>query len=93
MRLRDAGEQLVGFLKILRDRTAQRAAEEQREFLFRELNHRVKNTRAVAQAMVSQTLRGTAVESKVGEALLSRIFAVASAHDVLTEENFGKART
>jgi PAS domain S-box-containing protein len=92
MPLRGGDGQLVGFLKILRDQTAQRKAEENRELLINELNHRVKNTLAVVQSIVSQTLRDTDVGSAVGEALQARILAVASAHDVLTEENWVSAR-
>ena len=92
MPLRGGDGQLVGFLKILRDQTAQRKAEENRELLINELNHRVKNTLAVVQSIVSQTLRDTDVGNAVGEALQARILAVASAHDVLTEENWVSAR-
>jgi two-component sensor histidine kinase len=40
---RDDGRH-IGFLKILRDRTEQRAADEKQSLLINELNHRVKNT-------------------------------------------------
>src|SRR5919112_4222574 len=46
-----------GFLKILRDRTERRHAEERQELLIRELHHRVRNTLATVQAIASSTIR------------------------------------
>src|SRR5690606_27084786 len=55
MRLQEGG--LGGFLKIMRDETASKLADEQRVLLLNELNHRIKNTLATVQSITEQTLR------------------------------------
>ncbi|WP_207538844.1 sensor histidine kinase [Sabulicella rubraurantiaca] len=87
----DHDGQLRGFLKILRDCTAERAAEEKRKVLQAELNHRVKNTLAVVQAVVAQTLRNATMPEELQEALTSRLTALARSHDLLTRNDWGGA--
>ena len=77
-----------GFLKILRDRTAQRHEEEQRLLLLDELNHRVKNTLAIVQSLVIQTARGGAMPDALRNTLEARLHALAAAHDLLTRETW-----
>ena len=84
--LRGGDGAMRGFLKILRDRTAQKREEEQRRRLLAELNHRVKNTLAVVQSLVAQTARGAASADALREALETRLDALAAAHDLLTRE-------
>jgi PAS domain S-box-containing protein len=71
-----------------RDRaeTARRQAEAHRELLIAELNHRVKNTLSVVQALAHQTFRGVADD--VRGAFEGRLLALARAHDVLTGSNW-----
>ncbi len=59
MPLLDADGQPQGFLNILRDRTEVQAAVERRELLMAEMNHRIKNTFAIVQAVAAQTRRHT----------------------------------
>ena len=84
--LQEGNGEAHGFLKILRDRTAQKLEEEQRSLLLAELNHRVKNTLAVVQSLVAQTARGAADANALREALEARLDALAAAHDLLTRE-------
>lgn len=84
--LRDGGGEARGFLKILRDRTAQKREEEQRRLLLAELNHRVKNTLAVVQSLIAQTAPGAADAAVLRGALEARLDALACAHDLLTRE-------
>lgn len=83
MPLLDGEGRLRGFLKILRDRTAARLAEERRQVLLNELNHRVKNTLAVVQSIATQTLRHAGVPAEVRSVLLARLAALARSHDLL----------
>jgi PAS domain S-box-containing protein len=46
-----------GLLKIMRDETARHRADQMNQLLIGELNHRVKNTLGVVQAIVRETLR------------------------------------
>ena len=84
--LQDSDGEARGFLKILRDRTAQKREEEQRRLLLAELNHRVKNTLGIVQALVTQTARRTESAGALREALEARLDALAVAHDLLTRE-------
>jgi two-component sensor histidine kinase len=76
---------------ILRARNEERRqADEHRQLLLDELNHRVRNTLTAVQAIVMQTLRGKA-EPEVAEALQARLMALSRAHDVLTREHWDGA--
>ncbi|WP_297511591.1 HWE histidine kinase domain-containing protein [uncultured Caulobacter sp.] len=68
-----------------RDEEARRAAERQ-QLMINELNHRVKNTLVVVQSLARHSLRsgGDWGLSQFNE----RIFALASAHDLLTRRNW-----
>jgi two-component sensor histidine kinase len=84
---RDDGRH-IGFLKILRDRTEQRAADEKQSLLINELNHRVKNTLATVQSIAAQTLRAAATVQEARAALEERLISLSRAHDVLTRESW-----
>jgi PAS domain S-box-containing protein len=86
--LLDDGGAVVGFVKVLRDRTEQRRAEEHQRLLINESNHRVKNTLATVQSIASQTLRNAETAEEARSALESRLLALSRAHDVLTRENW-----
>lgn len=71
----------VGILFI--DVSERVAMDEQRSFLNRELGHRLKNTLAVVQSVVSQTLRSAPDIESARQSLSSRIQALALAHEVV----------
>jgi PAS domain S-box-containing protein len=77
-----------GLLKIMRDETARHHDDEMRQLLIRELNHRVKNTLGLVQAIAKETLKGRAAEKEIREALDSRLAALARAHDILARESW-----
>ena len=78
-------------IKIFRDETALKLAEEQRILLLNELNHRVKNTLATVQSVIEQTLRGAGVAAEVRTDLTGRLLALSRAHNVLVQENWAGA--
>lgn len=78
-------------VKIFRDETPAKKAEEQRVLLLNELNHRVKNTLATVQSVVEQTLRAAQVVGDVRADLSERIQALARAHNVLVDQNWAGA--
>lgn len=80
-----------GLMKILRDETPARLAEEQRVLLLHELNHRIKNTLATVQAVTEQTLRAHSVDPGVRRDLTNRLMALSQAHDILVRENWAGA--
>jgi len=80
--------QPVRFPGIVVDITERKKAEEHRELLIHELNHRVKNTLATVQSIASQTLRNADTTEEARSAMESRLLALSRAHDVLTRENW-----
>jgi two-component sensor histidine kinase len=67
------------------DITDLKQAQERQKLLMDELSHRVKNTLAVVQAIVSQTFRSAASKEDANEALSSRLVALSKAQDVLLQ--------
>ena len=88
MVLRSENGSAEGFLKILRDRTEERQAVERQKLLMHELNHRLKNSLAVVQSIITQSLRNAGSIEEGGAALQSRIAAYSRAHDILLHENW-----
>ena len=77
-----------GLLKIMRDETARHRADEMNQLLIAELNHRVKNTLGIVQAIAKETLRGRVAEKEIRDALDSRLSALARSHDILSRESW-----
>lgn len=73
------------------DVTERVRAENHQRLLINELNHRVKNTLASVQSIVSQTLRHAVTPKEAAAAITARIMALSGAHDVLTRENWDGA--
>ena len=67
------------------DITERKKAEEQRELLIHELNHRVKNTLATVQSLAAQTMRSAASLADFTGAFEARLFALSKTHNLLTE--------
>ena len=72
------------------DVTSEREAREQQKVLIAELNHRVKNTLAMIQSFASLTLKNS-TPADFHDALIGRIVALASAHDLLTKSCWSDA--
>ena len=79
---------LVGASSIARDITDRRQAEHHGDILMNELNHRVKNSLAVVQAIASQTLRGDISLPHARVAFSERLRVMARAHDLLVASNW-----
>lgn len=65
-----------------------RRAGEQQKLLIAELNHRVRNILALIRALMAQTKREGGTIDEVVDTLENRVKALASAHDLLTAENW-----
>jgi two-component sensor histidine kinase len=65
---------------------------ERRKFLLRELDHRCKNTLAAVQSIADQTLRKAQSPEHFVDAFTGRLAALARAHELLTREEWGRAR-
>ena len=73
------------------DVTERDEAEKARELLVEELNHRVKNTLSVVQAIAHQTFSKNADASEARRAFEGRLIALGQAHDLLTHANWENA--
>ena len=91
MPLLDANGQSNGFLNILRDRSETQVQAERRELLMAEMNHRVKNTFAMVQAVAAQTGRHASGVEEFQAAFASRLAALAQSHDLLITGNWEEA--
>jgi PAS domain S-box-containing protein len=67
-----------------------KVAEEQRQLMLAEMNHRVKNSLTMVQAIVSQTLRRAGDLSEARELVLTRVRMLAVAHDRLIGSGWGE---
>jgi len=65
--------------------------EESLRLLVNELDHRVKNTLAIVQSIVAQTLRTSPDGAQAMPLIESRLQALAATHDVLTREKWSGA--
>lgn len=72
-------------LAVIIDLTEQLRAEERQELLMNELNHRVKNTLASVQSLAVLTMRHAESPAAFNQAFLSRLQALSTTHNLLTE--------
>ncbi len=74
------------------DISERKRADAQRELLIAELNHRVKNTLAVVQALAHQSFKSSAtVETEALRAFEGRLVALATAHNLLATSDWQAA--
>ncbi|KQP82914.1 PAS domain S-box protein [Methylobacterium sp. Leaf117] len=66
------------------DITDRKRAEEHRDLLAKELNHRIQNTLATVQSIARQTLRGAASLEEAQVAMESRLRSLSAATEMLT---------
>lgn len=73
------------------DITERKQSAAEQRLLNHELAHRVRNTLAVVQAIVDQTLRTRRVSNDAIRAINARLFALSQAHEVLTRTQWDGA--
>lgn len=86
--IRDANGHIIGASKIARDISQRKQADATRQLLVSELNHRVKNTLAVVQAIVQQTLWNTKDPADFAARFSGRIQSLARVHTLLTDSTW-----
>lgn len=84
--VKDMQGRVVGASKVARDVTDQKRAQEQQVLLVHEMQHRIKNTLTVVQAIASQTMRSASREDHA--AFVGRLQTLAAAQNLLTVENW-----
>ena len=78
----DSGGKVVGASKIARDISDRRRAEEQKDRLLGEMNHRVKNLFALAGGLVNLSAREAVSVSDLVSDLQGKFLALARAHSL-----------
>ena len=78
-------------LAAIVDISERKHADAQREVLLAELNHRVKNTLAVVQAIAHQTFKEDSALPQAREAFVARLLALSRAHNRLTQSSWQNA--
>ena len=86
-----AARKPVAIAGASRDLSELKRAEETGRMLLNELDHRVKNTLAIIQSIVLQTLRGATDLEAARKAVDARIISLAAAHDLLTQRSWSGA--
>ncbi len=87
----DLGETTV-ILETDRDITDRRKADEVRNLLVGELNHRVKNTLAIVQSLATQTARNSDTMEDFVAGFSSRLQGLTGAYNILTDANWSAAK-
>jgi PAS domain S-box-containing protein len=80
-----------GMIGVNVDVTEREEADQHKRLLINELNHRVKNTLAVVQAVARQTFRTAAPRQVQQETFEGRLAALAQAHNLLAAESWQSA--
>ncbi len=90
--VRDADGKIVRWYGTCTDIHEIKVAEEQRQLMLAEMNHRVKNTLAMVHSIVSQTLRHAGGIEDARSSIQSRIGSLSQAHDRLVHSAWLEAR-
>jgi PAS domain S-box-containing protein len=88
--IEDADGTIVGASKVARDITERRRAEAHKDLLLNEMQHRIKNTLAMVQAVAMQTMRGAPGDELA--MFVARLHALAGVHELLTCQDADRAR-
>ncbi len=84
--LRDATGAVVGLVGVSIEITEQKRVEARLRLMVDELNHRVKNTLGIVQAIVVKTLSTS--DPAMRQVLVSRLVGLAAVHDLLTRDKW-----
>jgi PAS domain S-box-containing protein len=83
--LHDQNGRLVGAVNMLVDITDRKHAEAEQAMLVREVHHRVRNTLAIAQAIIGSTAKTAENVDGFKDALIGRISALARTHLLMSD--------
>ena len=86
-----SGGRTVRFIGTTRDVTERKRAEEHERMLAGELQHRVKNTLTMVQAIANQTFRNAPDLDAARAAFSARLILLGRAHDILTRSSWTEA--
>ena len=82
--LKGKGDTIVGYGVVTKDISERKEEEERRGHIISEAAHRMKNTLAIVEAIIAQTLKHTTSLAEGRESISKRLKALARAQDILT---------
>ncbi|MCJ2049464.1 HWE histidine kinase domain-containing protein [Methylobacterium sp. J-070] len=85
--IRDPDGRITRWMSVQRDVTARHAAEGRQDLLVKELHHRVRNTLATVQAVLSASARSAGDLAEFQRTFTARITSLAKTHTLLTEDH------
>ena len=86
--LRAQDGSIIGIFGISKNITERKNEERLREILLNELDHRVKNTLGLVQAMARQTFKHAGIDKAIWEAFEGRLISMSKAHGLLTRQSW-----
>lgn len=81
--VRDTQGAITGAVKIARDITERRWAQERQAILLEEINHRIKNLFAITESLVAMAARSAPTPKALAEAVKDRLGALSRAHALI----------
>lgn len=79
---------IIGIFGISKNITKRKTEERLRQILLDELDHRVKNTLSLVQAMARQTFKHVGIEREIWDAFEGRLISMSKAHGLLTRQSW-----
>ena len=89
---RDKQNNPLRVIGALLDITAHKRAEENLSLVVHELNHRVKNTLAIIQAIARNSIRAEGDRTEILKLFEERLVSLSRAHDLITQKHWEGAR-
>jgi two-component sensor histidine kinase len=79
---------IAGIVNCIQDISDRKTAEHRQRLLIDELNHRVRNTLATVQSLLTQSARGSETVAEFRQRLEARLMALSRAHDELSRRSW-----
>ena len=79
---------VIGIFGISKNITERKNDERLRQILVNELDHRIKNTLGLVQAMARQTFKHAGIDKAIWDAFEGRLVAMSKAHGLLTRQSW-----
>jgi len=89
--VKDANDRLIAASTIAREFTERKLAEDHKNLLIAELDHRVKNILAIITSLIAQTVRTAESPEGFAEVIEGRIQALSRVHHLLTQGHWDQA--
>lgn len=89
--IKDARGKMIAASTIARQFTERKAAEDHKNVLMAELDHRVKNTLMVITSLIAQTVKSMDSPEKFAQMIQGRIQALSRVHNLLNQNDWDRA--